>query len=267
MFHLTLEDQNTATENENSAMKRSDLSPLPLPLNAIRAHLGLPIQFRAEGGEGDTSVPATKGETLMAATLEMMLDEASLGHEPESEDQSETPRADFALAHGRILDLDRRRSILRVSSSGGEVELQIRITPEGPVLVFDQARVSIQNSGNIDLECEDLDIRARGRLMLESGGDSSHRVAGNYTVDVRDDAEIKAQAVDVHAQLGELSLRANDDVALNGLRVLLNAPTQEEIEERRRAVQSFKDVLELPVVAKGAPRRLPKTPPKRRGEW
>jgi hypothetical protein len=177
------------------------------------------------------------------------------------------PRADIELAHGRVLELDQQGAMLHVSSSSGEVELQIRITPEGPVLVFDQARVSIQNSGNIDVECEDLELKARGRLTLESGDDTVHRVAGNYSVDVRDDAEIKAQAVDVHAQLGELSLRANDDVALNGLRVLLNAPTQEEIERKRREVRSFKDFLELPFVAAGAPRRLPPSAPKKREDW
>ena len=65
----------------------------------------------------------------------------------------------------------------------------------------------------------------------------------------------------VEARLGELALAANDDVALNGERVLLNCPTDEEVERRTREVKTLEDLLELPFRSPGSPRRLPASAP------
>jgi len=83
-------------------------------------------------------------------------------------------------------------------------------------------------------------------------------------VRVRDDARIVAQAVQLIAELGELALHANDDVALNGLRVLLNVPSEEEIIDREKAARSIEELLRRPFDAVDGPRRMPPSTPKKR---
>ena len=47
----------------------------------------------------------------------------------------------------------------------------------------------------------------------------------------------------------------------NGERVLLNCPTDEEVERRTREVKTLQDLLELPFQPPGGPRRLPPSAP------
>jgi len=171
-----------------------------------------------------------------------------------------------SLAHGRTLAVKQGGTELRLSSPNGQVELTVRVTEDGPSLVFDQARVQLENSGDVGIRCQDLEIEARGAMRVNSG-DYQQRAAGNYHLNVRDDARFEAQQLELAALLGELSLRANDDVALNGLRVLLNVAGDEDLEARGKAIEDFKEYLKRPFVAPGSPRRLPRSEPKKREDW
>ncbi len=102
---------------------------------------------------------------------------------------------------------------------------------------------------------------------MNSDAGFNQRVGGNYEVAVRDDATIKAQALELIAELGELGLKANDDIALNGLRVLLNVPNEEDLIDKETALASLAEFLKRPFAPKGEPRRLPKDQPKPRENW
>lgn len=149
---------------------------------------------------------------------------------------------------------------LTVVAPGGEVRLEVLLTPAGAVLRLAGPRVAIETAGELALRCsrfevraESIDLGASGAVALEAGRGLDLR-AGQ-------DAALSAQAVKVEARLGELALAANDDVALNGERVLLNCPTDEEVERRAREVKSLQDLLELPFQVPGSPRRLPASSP------
>ena len=180
---------------------------------------------------------------------------------------SESADRVIRLAHGRRLDLKEDGALLLLSRDGGEVELKLRITADGPTLIFDQAGLALAGDGDLDLRCDKLRVQARGGIQLESGGDMVQRVAGDFRVDARDDARIAAQAVEVEAELGALDLKANDDLALNGLRVLLNVASEDEVSAHLDGIESFKQMLARPFVAKGGPRRLDRGAPVVRKGW
>ncbi len=203
----------------------------------------------------------------MDALTESILHEMASDQESPPEHKAPSIAQLLSLPLSRTLSVDRRENTLEIWSNEGAVELKVRLTEEGPVLVFDHAKVALKTSGDLELESRNMSLRARGRLTMESDEDCKHRVGGSYSVSVRDDAHLRAQAIDISAELGELSMKASDDIALNGLRVLLNVLSQEELDKKARRATTLRELLELPFNSPGGPQRFPKTPPKEREDW
>jgi uncharacterized protein (DUF2345 family) len=149
---------------------------------------------------------------------------------------------------------------LTIVSAEGEVRLEVLLTQGGAVLRFAGPRIAIETGGELALRCGRFEVRAES-IDLGASGDVSLGAGRSLELHAGHDAVLSAQAVGVEARRGELALKANDDVALNGERVLLNCPTDEEAEKRRREAKSLQDLLELPFQSPGSPRRLPASAP------
>jgi uncharacterized protein (DUF2345 family) len=95
---------------------------------------------------------------------------------------------------------------LVITSPQGRVEMEIRFTAEGPVLSFSSAAVHLESPKSVSLSCDDFRVRARGEVDIAA--EKTARVEGHGV-------EVRSRRRDVH-------LKANDDVRLDGERVLLN---------------------------------------------
>ena len=105
---------------------------------------------------------------------------------------TDPPPTALALSGGHHLiveDGHAPRSLVHLRGPG-PVQLTIEITATGPVLWFQGPSLSLNAAGALTLSAESLSIHARHDLQLSAGGD--------------------------------VRVRANDDVTLNGERVLLN---------------------------------------------
>jgi uncharacterized protein (DUF2345 family) len=129
-----------------------------------------------------------------------------------------------APAGASVVDLPSGRAVtveggasdrITVRNPQGLVELSIRFTAEGPVLSFAAAAIDLTSEGEIRVDCERLSLRARKELTLTSGGDLRESVAGR--------ASLEAHDVRIEARRGDVAVKANDDVRLDGERVLLNS--------------------------------------------
>jgi hypothetical protein len=72
----------------------------------------------------------------------------------------------------------------------GEILLEVVLTPAGPLLRFRAAQVQLECAGDLKLRC------------------------GSF--------HVEATEIDIEASRGDVNVRANDDVNLNGERVRLN---------------------------------------------
>lgn len=149
---------------------------------------------------------------------------------------------------------------LQVVSASGDVRLEVLLTPEGAVLRIAGPRLAIEAEGELALRCGRFAVEAE-TIALGASGDVSVSAGRGLGLRAGHDAAISSQAVKIEARRGDVAVVANDDVALNGERVLLNCPTDEEAERQRQAAKSLKDLLELPFQAPGSPRRLPASSP------
>lgn len=97
------------------------------------------------------------------------------------------------LPSGRTIectDAEPGGELVTIRSPEGRVELEVRLTDQGPVLRFEAAALDLEAAGPIRARCRSFEVTA-------------------------EDATITATR-------GDVQLRANDDVRLNGERVKLN---------------------------------------------
>ncbi len=112
------------------------------------------------------------------------------------------------LRHGKLLQVTSEDDHDRVVLMGktGRIELTLEITESGARVVLDAADLAIRAKNKVAVECDTFDIKAR-----------------QITAQASESATIEAPDASLHATEGDLSLRANDDVKVNGERVLLNS--------------------------------------------
>ena len=168
-----------------------------------------------------------------------------------------------SLPSGRRVEVrvDGARESIAISSREGQVELTIRLTDAGPVLQFNSANLELQSSGDVSLRCNKLSVETEQSLSLRSKGDMEQVVDGGCAVRVGRDLEISAQAAEIVGHRGEVSLEANDDLVLNGARVMMNCPREEEVQRQGRAARDLRQLLAVPFQEPGDAQRMPRSEP------
>jgi hypothetical protein len=111
-----------------------------------------------------------------------------------------------------LIHTDGDDSVIRIESYGVTV-LSIRVTAQGAELRFEDG-LKMRAEGKLTLDGDQVTIRAREELRLESSGEAHIQVSGDlYT---------EARVQNIKATLGNINLKANDDVKLTAERILLN---------------------------------------------
>lgn len=89
--------------------------------------------------------------------------------------------------------------VLTVHSREGACVLSILLTDAGPVLRFEAVALHVVTTKSFDVECE------------------------SFRVHARDQVNVEGRSVGVRANLGSVTVQADDDVSIDGERVLLNS--------------------------------------------
>src|SRR5262245_7169691 len=105
------------------------------------------------------------------------------------------------LASGRTVEVEAGAGadLLRIRGKDGACVLVVELTDAGPVLRFEGAALELVAPRSLDVKCGALHIEAT------------------------ESAHIAARSVEIEAKAGGVAVRANDDVRLNGERVMLNS--------------------------------------------
>ena len=129
----------------------------------------------------------------------------------------DSPRGQTLELRGRrrlIVHRQDHSDILRLLGNEGETSLTIEVTERGTILRFSGAALTFQAGGNLSIEADRISLHGRSGLSLTSGGD----VRILTPADLRSEARIQT----VKATLGNVNIKANDDVRINGERVMVN---------------------------------------------
>jgi adhesin HecA-like repeat protein len=128
---------------------------------------------------------------------------------------SEAPRESRVAIGSYALVLERTDAggVLRIVGQDAGQPIEIEVTAAGPVLRL-RSGLAIAIDGALSLDAQTLSLHARRQLSLTCDG----------TIDVRagGDLAMEAAAHTITARLGDVAIRANDDVDLRGERIKLN---------------------------------------------
>jgi hypothetical protein len=121
---------------------------------------------------------------------------------------------DLFADHQLVVEPGVQGDLLRILGSDGGVSVSIQITSAGPVLHFEGGGLAIQTKGDLTVNAARVAIHGREGVVLSSGGDAHLCAAGDF--------HGQARIQNITARLGNVNIKANDDVRLNGERIRSN---------------------------------------------
>lgn len=138
---------------------------------------------------------------------------------------------DLALAEGYSALASKAGDRLDVKAPDGRVCLSIQMTPDGPRVEISAAALAVTATGTLSLAADTLRLDARRDLAITTGGDVRIEAAGALVT--------RAVEQRIEATLGDVRIGANDDVRVDGERVLLNAPEAPRLRRLERETASL----------------------------
>lgn len=99
---------------------------------------------------------------------------------------------EIALRSGRTLQLreSAEGDALEVRSAGGELEIRIVLTPDGPMVSLKGAKLVLESSDEVAVRCkrfavaaEEVALESQGAMAVRSGGDMHLRAQGHSHID------------------------------------------------------------------------------------
>jgi hypothetical protein len=127
----------------------------------------------------------------------------------------ESAKMRLALKHQLLVSGSPRASHIQIANSSGRTALKIVIDASGIALELGALAINVEADGGLTVEAERLTLVGRRSVSLVTRGDLEVRADGALTMEAREQKLVAA--------LGNVDVRANDDVTLNGERVLLNS--------------------------------------------
>lgn len=139
-----------------------------------------------------------------------------------SEDRKD--REKLAFKNGCKLVIDRRgieESISLIGKSGN-IEVTIEMTEKGSLIKFSGAQIQLRAKEKIEINSPNVEINAEKRIDIQTNGDFHQRIQGDFHQRIQGDAFRAARVQNIHADLGDVKIKANDDLRLDGERIKLN---------------------------------------------
>jgi hypothetical protein len=114
----------------------------------------------------------------------MSVSKSAVGSEPS------TPPEAVGLAHGRRLTVDSAggEQVVEIRGASGAVELRVKITEEGPVLLVEAVRIALKAADAVDIDCTRFRVSASQSIELASQGPV--QVTGGADVGVNASGEV-----------------------------------------------------------------------------
>lgn len=123
---------------------------------------------------------------------------------------------------GNYLVLDKDRQEIKVMDKNKATQLIISIRPEGLSLQINATDININAVNQLNFYGKEVNIEASDSIRIKTNGDLIHEIGNDCTAEIGGTNNNKAQTHIITAELGNVEITANDDVRLDGERVLFN---------------------------------------------
>lgn len=130
--------------------------------------------------------------------------------------------ANLVFSTGSKLQADALSNEIKLLNRNDEVQLSIKITEAGLDVSINANELNIHAHEVLNLSSKRINIAAADQLNLHTEGHFVQRVKKDSLTEVEGTNKLLAQVQKITATLGNVNIRANDDVRLDGERVKLN---------------------------------------------
>ena len=139
-------------------------------------------------------------------------------------EKTENPVYEKPLKKGHSLAIIEKSDtdIIQVRNAQGISLFTIEVSNEGTNLNIEAENINIKANKTLQLSGETIDLKSKKELFIKSEGDLNQYVKGNKTIETQGKNIETAKTQYIKAYLGDVKLKANDDIKLNGERVKLN---------------------------------------------
>ena len=106
--------------------------------------------------------------------------------------------AEHTLPDGRkvVLNWENEEGDLTLTAPSGDLELQVRITPDGPVLQLSGARVELRATESVSIQAKTLDFNASKRATIQS--DETIQLLSTGDTEVTADGDVRVLGAMIH---------------------------------------------------------------------
>jgi hypothetical protein len=118
---------------------------------------------------------------------------------------------------------DADQELVTVTAPDGRLCLSIALGADGPMVEVHAQSLRFASQGLLRLDCERFELNAARETVLRTGA-LVQEVAGEVRTRAGGVVDVEAHSHRLRSRLGDIQLCANDDVSLDGERVLLNSP-------------------------------------------
>ncbi|MGB1308469.1 MAG: hypothetical protein ACPG6B_06140 [Oceanihabitans sp.] len=124
--------------------------------------------------------------------------------------------------HSLAIHSKNEKDVIQVRNAQGITLFTIEVSEEGTNLNIEAENINIKANKTLQLSGENIDIKSKKDLYVKSEGNLNQFVKGNKTIETQGENIETAKTQYIKAYLGDVKLKANDDIKLNGERVKLN---------------------------------------------
>ena len=120
----------------------------------------------------------------------------------------------FKNGNQLVVNAGNENEFVQVINSAGEIQITIEMTENGAEIKLTGNTIKIDAKEKFVVESPIVELKAKQQLKLSSDGDMHQ--------EIKRDSFSTARIQNITADLGNVNIKANDDVRLDGERVKLN---------------------------------------------
>jgi|RhiMetdeSRZDD1v2_1073273.scaffolds.fasta_scaffold961962_2 hypothetical protein len=115
----------------------------------------------------------------------------------EGETQEQGEEKQVYLDQGRSLAVarDGAHQVVEFRAPSGQLELRVKLTEEGPVVVLESVKLELNAAESLDIKCRNLNIEASGETVIASKGEMKIKANGELDIDSPEDIRIRGKMI------------------------------------------------------------------------
>jgi uncharacterized protein (DUF2345 family) len=123
---------------------------------------------------------------------------------------------------GNILVIDKVADEIKLLGKDQELQLVISIKKEGLIVNVNASQLNINSTDELNLSSKKINIEASEQINIKSEGNLVQQIAKDCLTETAGTNKNIARVQKLTATLGNVEIKANDDLRLDGEKVLLN---------------------------------------------